>query len=209
MSDTLEVDQREALGSRSSRKLRAAGRLPAILYGHKEEPVNLSVSDKQLRKALAHNAKVVKLVGAASGQAIVQELQWDTFHRDLLHVDLLRVDAGETVHVTIPVELKGDAVGARSGGVVEQLLMAVELEAAPASIPEILHVDIDNLDVGATIAAGEISDLPKGAKLLTPADEPLARCAPPAGEPDLDGVAAGPVAPEVVGKKGGDEAGAE
>ena len=202
MSDTLQVEKREARGSRASRRLRAEGKLPAILYGHKEDAVSLSVSDKQLRKALQHNAKVVDLAGAASGQAIVQDLQWDTFHVDLLHVDLLRVDAGEKVHVTIPLELKGEAIGSRSGGVVEQTLSALEIEAAPASIPEVLHVEIDALDVGGTLSANQITDLPEGAKLLTPGETVVARCTTAAGEPDLEAVAAKPGDPEVVGKGG-------
>lgn len=202
MSDTLTTEKRETLGSRGSRKLRATGHVPAVLYGHKEAAVSLTLSGKELRKALAHNAKVVELTGAASGQAIVQDLQWDTFHQHLLHVDLLRVDATERVHVTIPVELKGEAVGSREGGVVEQLLQSVELEASPSSMPEVLHVDVEKLDVGGTITASEITDLPSGATLLTPGDEPLVRCVPAAGEPSLEGVAAAAGDPEVISKGG-------
>ena len=205
MADTLEVDSREALGSRNSIKLRAEGMVPAILYGHKEEPQTLAVTAKQLRKALEHNAKVVNLSGAVSGQAIVQDLQWDTFHRHLLHVDFLRVDAGERVHVSVPVELKGEAPGANEGGMVEQTLMQIELEAAPSSIPEVLHLDATQLHMGGALNAGDVIDLPEGAKLLTPADQMVAHCVQPAGEPSLDAVAEEGASPEVIGKSDKEE----
>ncbi len=200
MSDTLQVESRESLGSANSRRLRAEGKVPAILYGHKEEPVSLSVTHEQVRAALQHNAKVVNLAGAADGQAVVQAVQWDTFHRHLLHLDLLRVDAGERVHVTVPVELKGESVGVNEGGVVEQVLTTVELEAAPASIPEVLHVDVSELHLGGSMSVAEITDLPEGATMLTDGSSMLVHCVPPAGAPSLDSVAAEAGEPEVVGK---------
>ena len=201
MSDTLQVEPRKDVGSRSSQKLRASGMLPAVLYGHKEEAVSLAVSTKEMRKALSNRVKVVKLSGAADGQALVQDVQWDTFHRDLLHIDLLRVSAGEKVHVTVPVELKGEAVGSRDGGVVEQLMQTVELEAAPANIPEVLHLNIEALELGNTIPASEILDLPEGAVLLTDASTVIVRCVKAAGEPSVDAVAEEAGQPEVIGEK--------
>ncbi len=202
MSDTLQVEARQALGSANSRRLRAEGMVPAVLYGHKEEAVSLAISSKQIRAALKHNAKVVNLNGAADGQALLQDIQWDTFHRHLLHLDLLRVSAGEKVNVTVPVELKGDAVGLNEGGLVEQTMTTVEIEAAPASIPEILHIDVTNLHLGGSMTAADIIDLPAGATLLTDETEMLVHCVPPAGEPALDdSVAADAGSPEVIGEK--------
>lgn len=201
MSDTLQVEARQALGSANSRRLRAEGMVPAILYGHKEEPVSLAISSKQIRAALKHNAKVVNLDGAADGQALLQDIQWDTFHRHLLHLDLLRVDAGEKVHVTVPVELKGDAEGLKEGGIVEQMLMSVEINAAPASIPEVLHLDVTELHLGGSMSASDILDLPEGAELVTDATAMLVHCVPPAGAPSLDAVGEEPGDPEVIGKK--------
>lgn len=209
MSDTLTATRREATGSRASIKLRAEGSVPAVLYGHKEEPVTLAIGAKQLRKALAHKAKVVKLEGDASGQAIVQALQWDTFHRHLLHIDLLRVSVGEKVQVSVPIELKGDAVGVNDGGVITLINDHVEIEAAPANLPDILHLDVTTLNVGDNMTAGEITDLPDGAKLITSADTVLAQCVPPAGAPSLDGVAEGEESPEVIGEEGKKEGGSE
>lgn len=205
MSDTLTAARREKTGTRASIKLRAEGQVPAVLYGHKEEPLSLSLEAKEVRKSLAHHAKVVNLTGDASGQAVLQAVQWDTFHRHLLHIDLLRVDAGERVHVTVPLEMKGDAAGANEGGVVTMVVDHIELEAAPASIPEVLHVDVTELHLGGNLHAGEISDLPEGAKLLTDPDTVVVHCVPPAGAPKLDDVAAGDGEPEVIGEKKDEE----
>ncbi len=201
MSDTLTATRREKTGSRASHKLRLAGQVPAVLYGHKEEPEILSLPAKELRKALAHKAKVVQLDGDASGQAVVQALQWDVFHRHLLHIDLLRVSKGEKVTVTIPIETKGEAVGVNDGGVVSMVRDNVDIEAAPISIPEILHVDITKLAIGGNITAADIIDMPDGATLVTEPERVIVTCVPPAGAPAVDGVAEEGGAPEVIGEK--------
>lgn len=203
MSDTLTAAKREKTGSRASMRLRAEGLVPAVLYGHKEAPLSLSLQSAELRKSLAHKAKVVNLTGDASGQAVVQALQWDTFHRHLLHVDLLRVDAGERVHVTVPLELKGDAVGENEGGIVTLILDHIEIEAPPASIPEVLHVDVSNLHLHENLTAGDITDLPEGAKLLTDAETVVANCVFTSGGSE-ESTGAAPAAPEVI-KKGGEK----
>lgn len=206
MSDTLTATRRESTGSRASQRLRAEGIVPAVLYGHKEAAVSLSLPAKELRKALAHKAKVVQLTGDVEEQAVVQAIQWDTFHRHLMHIDLLRVSKGEKVHVTVPVETKGEAPGAVAGGVLTVVIDHVELEAAPASIPEVLHIDVTTLELGDNLTAAAITDLPDGATLLTALETVLVQCVPPAGAPALDGVAEEGGEPEVVGEKKEDDA---
>ncbi len=113
MTDVLQVEDRELSGKQNNRRLRRSGRLPVVLYGHNEPVVSLSVGAEELQGLIRHGVKVVDLEGAASGQALFQELQWDTFMQQVLHVDLLRVDASERVNVEIPLVLRGDAPGAR------------------------------------------------------------------------------------------------
>lgn len=200
MSDVLEVAAREAVGKRANRRLRATGSVPAILYGHGETPSNLAISIDKLRPVLRHGAKVVDLTGAVAGQAVVQDLQWDTFGRDLLHVDLLRVDPNEKVHIVVPVELKGEAPGGFEGGVVELTLREVEVEAAPASIPERLHVDVSSLQVGGSLSVSDIIDLPEGCSMVTSTDAMVVHCIKPMDTSDEAAEATG-AEPEVIGKK--------
>ncbi|MEQ8848377.1 50S ribosomal protein L25 [Botrimarina sp.] len=202
MSDTLTATPRDQHGSLASRKLRASGSIPAVLYGHKEEVVSLAIPERELRKALAHKAKVVQLRGAADGQALVQDIQWDTFHRELLHVDLLRVSKGEKVQVSVPVELRGEAVGAQEGGVVAAVHDHVDIEAAPASIPDLLWVDVSPLKIGDNATAADLGGVPDGCVVLTEPERVLAHCGPPAREPDLGEAAAASDAPELITGEG-------
>ena len=90
MSEVLEVSKRELCGKLNNKRLRRSGHVPAVLYGHGAEPLSLSVSAEGLDATMRHGARVVDLSGAAKGQALFQEVQWDTFQQHVLHVDLLR-----------------------------------------------------------------------------------------------------------------------
>lgn len=203
MSDTITVKRREATGSRASQRLRAEGHVPVVLYGHKEAVESLATPAKQIRKALEHKAKLLKLDGDVGGQAVIQDLQWDVFHRHLLHVDLLRVDAGERVQLSVPVELKGEAAGAKEGGVVSQILTTIDVEADPANLPETLILHVDEMKIGDSMHVSQVEGMPPKGKFITDPEAVVANCVPPAGEPALDDVAKTGEDPEVI-SKGGD-----
>lgn len=209
MSDILKAEPRDKVGKLNNRRLRATGKIPAVLYGHGEGSVSLTLAKEQLRTVLRHGGKLVELQGAASGQALLQDLQWDAFGRDLLHVDLLRVQAGDLVTVEIPVELKGDAPGENEGGVVEFVHRTVSIEVTPGDLPEKLHMDASELHLGGSLYAASITDLPKGAKVLLDEHEVIVHCVPPAGEPaeGEEGAVSGGAEPEVIGKKEEEESG--
>lgn len=204
MSEVLEVTKRELHGKRNNWRLRQTGRLPAVLYGHGMEPVSLSVSADGLEASLRHGAKVVELKGDAAGQALFQELQWDTFQKHVLHVDLLRVDAKDRVEIEVDVLLKGVAPGENEGGVVEHLVHRLEIETDPAHIPDHLHVNINHLHLGGSLKIKDIIDLPEGAKVLGEQDIVLVQCVEPTELPDEEGLADG-AEPEVIGRKAEDE----
>ncbi|MCA9239125.1 MAG: 50S ribosomal protein L25 [Planctomycetales bacterium] len=207
MSDVLQVEQRNNVGKLHNRRLRATGKIPAVLYGHGEGSVSLSLSRDQLRGVLRHGGKLVELKGAASGQALLQDLQWDAFGRDLLHVDLLRVHAGDRITVDLPVETKGEAPGEREGGILELVLHEVTIEVSPAALPERLYIDVSELHLNESAGAEKILGLPAGAELKLDENEVIVHCVPPAGEPEEEeAVAAAGGEPEVIGKgQSGDE----
>jgi large subunit ribosomal protein L25 len=201
MSELLRVEQRPHHGKRNNRRLRDSGRLPAVLYGHGEDCLSLSVAADQFEASLRHGTKVVDLEGAASGKALLQDVQWDTFYQHVLHVDLLRVRAGERVTIDVPVELRGEAPGAREGGVIEQMLHSVEIEVELDAIPDKLHVNVNRLEVGGELKVSDIVDLPTGAKVLTNADEMVVHCVMRAVEEEEAAAVEGAAAePEVIGK---------
>jgi large subunit ribosomal protein L25 len=206
MSDMLKVETRKIHGKRHNERLRRSGQLPAILYGHGEEPVSLTLGYDQVQASLRHGAKVVDLDGAATGKALFQDVQWDTFYQVLLHVDLLRVHAGEKVTIEVPIELKGESIGVREGGVIEQVIHSIEIEVALDVIPEKLHLSIKNLKIGDHLTAKDIIDLPAGATILGDEDEMIVHCVQPVSEEEAEAAEEGTGAePEVISKGKADE----
>jgi large subunit ribosomal protein L25 len=208
MADVLQVEERTTTGKRSNWRMRCQGKLPGILYGHGEAPVMLTVPADQLRATLRHGHKVVDLAGAASGQALLQDIQWDTFQQHLVHVDLLRVDANERVTVEVPLLLKGEAPGEHHGGVVAHLVHHVEIETSPISIPEALHININHLELHGSLTLADIYDLPEGATVVTDPKTVAVQCEEPAAEPEEDLAAPG-AEPEVIGRKADEDEEAE
>jgi large subunit ribosomal protein L25 len=201
MSDVLKVETRKSFGKRNNVRLRRAGRLPAILYGHGEEPVSLSLLSDQVQASLRHGAKVVDLDGAASGKALLQDVQWDTFFHQVLHVDLLRVHAGEKVTIDVPIELRGEAIGVREGGIIEHLIHSIEIEVALDVIPEKLHLNIKNLGIDGHLTAKDIIDLPPGATILSDEDAMIVHCVMLSAEVEAEAAEEGAAAePEVISK---------
>lgn len=206
MAEALPVESREKIGKRANRRLRYAGKLPAVLYGHQEPAVSLTLPADQLNLVVRHGTKLVNLSGAASGQALVQQLHWDPFGKEVLHVDLLRVSAGDRVHVEVPIEMRGEAPGGLAGGIVELLMHSVEIEVSPAAIPDRLHIHVGNLQIGETMTLADLIDLPEGATLLAESDEAVVHCLVPVGEEEEEaGAEADTAEPEVIAKKRADE----
>ena len=205
MSELLKVETRKSRGKRNNERLRRSGRLPAILYGHGEEAVSLTLAADQFQASLRHGAKVVDLDGDATGKALLQDVQWDVFCQQVLHVDLLRVRAGEKVKIDVPVELRGEAIGVRDGGVIEQFIHSIEIEVALDVIPDKLHLNIKNLGVDGHLTAKDIFDLPPGATILSDEDAMIVHCVLPASEKEVEAAEGAAAEPEVIGKGKDDE----
>ena len=205
MADVLKVKRREKLGTAHTRRLRRTGEVPATLYGHGEASVSLSVPSAQVWSAVRHGGKLVTLEGDANDSALIRAVQWDTFGKEVLHLDLMRVSASETVETTVTIELKGTAVGVSEGGIIEHVLHDVEIECPAMSIPDKLIVSIADLHLGKAIHASDIK-LPEGAKMLTDADALVVHCIAPhvEGEEQAAGEA-GVAEPEIIGRKDKDE----
>ncbi len=211
MSEQLHVEQRTQRGKRFSRQLRSQGHVPAVLYGHGEETVSLSLVADEVDATLRHGAKVVELEGATGGKALLHQIQWDTFFQHVLHIDLLRVHAGEKVTVEVAIEMRGDAPGSREGGVVEQLLHSVEIMVGLDTVPDKLHVNVNHLEVGDTLTVGDIEDMPAGAEVSVESDVPVVHCVMRGVEAEEEGEAGEGAEPEIIGKakEDGEEEGTE
>lgn len=176
----VKVQKRDELGTAASRRLRDAGLVPANLYGHGEDNMNLAISADAVRSVIKHGAKVLTLQGDVSDTALLREVQWDAFGIDVLHVDLTRVSKTEKVEVTLPIELHGEAPGTAEGGQMTVAIHEIHILCSAASIPEHLVVNIGELHIGDSIHASDIA-IPEGAELVTPASELVVQITKPAG----------------------------
>ena len=203
MSETLEVESREMRGKRNNRRLRALGKIPAVLYGHGLEPVSLAVPAEQFDAMVRHGSRMVSLTGAVNESAFIRDCQWDAWGNHVVHVDFSRISAHEKVQVQVTVELRGEAPGVKEGGVLKQLIHEIELECEAANIPEKLTVNINDLALNGSITVASL-ELPPGAKALEELARDIVQCVEMAEQPEEEAVA-GEFEPEVIGRKRDDE----
>jgi large subunit ribosomal protein L25 len=155
MADVLNAQVRKESGTKRIRRLRDTGKIPAVLYGHKEANLNLALAADEVRALVRHGGKLVQLKGEVNDNALVREVQWDTFGMNVLHVDLMRVSAQERVRTKVSVEGRGVAPGASEGGIVEWAAHQIEIECPALSVPDILYIRLDNLHLNGAIHANE------------------------------------------------------
>jgi large subunit ribosomal protein L25 len=200
ISEVVHVQLRETRGTSQARRMRAQGMTPAVLYGHGEQTVSLSIPTEEISALLRHGGRVLELQGAASGNALVREVQWDAFGARVLHLDLTRVSRGETVETTIPIELRGDAPGTHDGGVLQHFLHELRIKCPVADLPERLRVNVNHLELGGQITVAEL-ELPARVQAVADPEAVVVQCtAAVAAEVEVE-VVAEAAEPEVIGRK--------
>lgn len=165
-------------GSRSTRRLRGEGLVPAVLYGLDQDPVSVSVIWPELRQALTTEAGVnVVLQLEVEGErhmSIVKDIQRHPVRRDVVHVDFLRIDPNKKVTVSVSIIMTGEALEVTQGnGMVDQNLFSLTVDASPTSIPNELVVDISALTIGDSIRVADIA-LPAGVTTEVDPEETVA-----------------------------------
>ena len=162
----LSADTDRVTGTRSSRRLRRASRVPGVGYGLSQDPVSIDVAWADLREALTTDAGVNAVIhleiGGEKQMSIVKDVQRHPVGRDVTHVDFLRIDPDQDVTVDVPLVMVGDAKAVTDAdGMVDQNLFSLTVNAAPDSIPNELEVDISDLTVGDSLRVADIA-LPAG-----------------------------------------------
>ena len=174
---TLVAEAGRPTGSRPSNRLRHAGRIPGVIYGHGIEPVPISVAGRELRAALTTEAGMNALLSVqVDGQAhltLAREVQRHPVRNTVIHVDFQIVRRDEVVSADVPLVIAGEAQEVNAGGgVVEQPLTSLAIRAIPAAIPASIEVDITGLTLGDTIRVGDLT-LPDGVTTDVDTDEPV------------------------------------
>ena len=197
----LKAEIREHIGSNQAAKVRKQGRIPAIIYGHKKDPVPISLDAHNFADGLHHGQRLMDVqIGKKKEKVIVKDLQFDYLGKDIIHIDLIRVDVPETVRVTVPIELKGTAKGTHEGGIVEEHTDRLEVECKVTDIPESIVVSVKDIDVGNALYARDV-ELADGVRLITDPSTLLVTCSLVAAAKSTEELEEEvPVAPEVIGE---------
>jgi large subunit ribosomal protein L25 len=218
---TVSAEVRNTRGKNEARRLRAAGKAPAVLYGTGGEALALSVDPKQvlkiLRSAAGHNTIFdAAITGGEVTPVMIVDWQLDPVKESLLHVDLKRIDLTKRLRVAVPVHVSGEALGVKQqGGLLEAITREIEIECLPDEIPERFTVDVTRLMMGQAIRASEVA-LSGSMVLLSSPDSVIAHVvalraeeAPAAEAAEAAGEATATAEPEVIKKGKKEEEGAE
>ena len=190
MAELFQTEARELTGSANTRRLRRAGKVPAILYGQGKDVVHLSIPEAQVNAAIRNNQPYIQLEGEVTESAKIQELQWDALGTTVLHIDLTRMDANATIEVELAISLAGDAQDA-----INQVFRTTTAVVPAMNIPKALVANISSLASGDSLTLGEL-ELPEGVSLLSDPSTVVLTCgavaapAAPASEDSTDDASA-------------------
>lgn len=208
-------EMRELGGRHANDRLRQRGLLPAVIYGHMEPPEYVSLSLHDFELALHHAAHVIKLlIDGRERQYLIKDVQYDHLQKTPVHIDLMRVDVTEKVHVHVPLEFRGTPMGVAHGGTLVQIQTELEVECLVLQIPDSIRVNVEHLGLNDALFQREVT-VPENVKVLGDPDAVIAVVHPPRGgvDEDLEATAEageGASEPEVIGKgKSEDEEGGE
>lgn len=214
--ETLEIqaDAREAGSKQKARRLRRSGKIPAVLYGPKTQPVSLELNAKEFSSRIAglEGSHLVRLKSAANALAekvaLVKDTQFHPLTGEVVHADLYEVDLTAKLQVNVPLHFTGKAVGVTHGGILQPIVREVEVECLPLDIPAFFDVDVSSLDIGDSLHIEDLQ-MPSGVTAifdtnfaLVTVATPTVEEAPVAAAP-AEGAAATAAAPAADEKKEG------
>jgi large subunit ribosomal protein L25 len=184
--NVLSADTRTATGKGANRKLRVAGKIPAVVYGKAREPQSVALDPRALETLLQKsgaglNTLIDLSVSGRTDTVLVKELQRHPVHGGYLHVDFFKVDLTQKITVSVPIHFTGKAHGVEFGGILDHPLREIEVECLPRAIPEFVEVDVSALEIGQSIHVSDLR-LPEGVEVKTDPTLPVASVVLPAAE---------------------------
>jgi large subunit ribosomal protein L25 len=199
---TLPVTARAPEGSRSARRLRRQGLVPGVIYGGGDEPQHFAVDARTLRNTLARAGQVIEVAvdGGTNDNVLIKDVQRHPVRGEAVHVDLLRVRMDVMIHATVPLEFTGadEAPGVVEGGVFNQELRELNIEALPGDIPDAIVYDVSGLVMNETVTL-DVLTAPAGVTLLDDVELVIATITPPTLEPVSEDIE---TETELVGEEG-------
>jgi large subunit ribosomal protein L25 len=158
-----DPQKNKGTGTRVARRMRAQGRIPAIIYGHKQAPTPISLSRDSVWEMIKKSTHLAELsLDGATEMALVRDVQWDHLGKEILHLDFARVSADESIETEVRLELRGVAPGIAEGGVLEQLVHTLRVTCRAGAIPESIRIDLGNLHLNQGLHVKDLTNLPEG-----------------------------------------------
>ena len=165
---TLEVENREQMGTANTRRLRLAGKIPVVMYSHGEESKPLTISAVDAAEVVHHHGmlSVANKTDGKTALAIIKDVDYNCITQRVMHIDFLEVHAGEKITADVALSHKGDPAGTSKGGILEQMLHSLSIRCTPENLPEAIIVDVSGMDLDQIIHVNEIK-LPEGVTVMT------------------------------------------
>ena len=208
---TIEVAQRDTVGTRSAQQVRSDGQIPAVIYGRKKDPVHISADGKTIQELIQHHAHVLNVDVAGQVEPCqIKSVQWDHLGNDVIHIDLARIDLSEKITLEVEVELTGEPPALEEeGAILQQMLNTIEIECLATNIPDSITLDVTELQVNETLTVADMT-MPEGVETTMEPETPVASITivEEIEEPEEGEVAEGEE-PEVIGAAEGEEGEAE
>ena len=209
----LSASARIHIGGTVSNKLKKEGLIPAVIYGGKEDSLSLQVGARDISNVLSHalgenilvELEILNAGKTTNRMALIQEVQHQPLTGKIVHVDFHAVNMNEVLHASVPIEPRGESIGVKSfAGILEQSLRSVDIECLPKDLPEVIYVDVSNLNIGDSIHVKHLI-LPAGVTAQAEGELTVFLCAAPTVA-EVEAPAAAAVAPEVIKEKKDDAA---
>jgi large subunit ribosomal protein L25 len=182
MEQKLKADRRDVTGKGAARKIRAGGKVPAVVYGHGTDPLHLTIDSRDLFHVLHTDAGMNVLVDLrVDGDhflAMPREVQRDHLRGKFLHVDFLRIARDQKIAVDVPIHVVGESRGVKEGGVVEHHLWDLHVECFPQDVPASIDADISALGINESLKVADLK-FPAAITVLTAAEETVVSVVPP------------------------------
>jgi large subunit ribosomal protein L25 len=205
----LKAQKRTVIGRNAIKKIKKEGLVPGVVYGSKSQPMALQVDARELTSVLAHASSEHVLVDleisdgdqSTNRLALIQEVQHNPLKPELLHVDFHAVSTTEKITSEVPIEAVGEPLGVRTfGGLLEYSLRTLEVECFPQDLPDIVRIDVTNLNIGESLHVRDIP-LPPGVESLTDGDLTVASVVASRVGEEVVVTAEVPTTPEVITEK--------
>jgi large subunit ribosomal protein L25 len=212
----LTAKPRTETGTRAVKRLRAEGKIPAVVYGREfGDSLPIVIDARELRAALTghsvHSIVNLTIEGRGTTPVLVHERQLDVTTKHLVHLDLHAVNLNEEVDATVAVVALGTAAGVKNGGILDIASREIDVRALPSNIPDHIEIDVRELEIGQAVHVRDIT-APEGVTIVSDPDDIVVSVLPPSKveEPTVaEAAAAVPVEPELIGAKKPEEEAAE